>query len=103
MRRWDEGASHVPLLVGLSAWALLPVSILLPLYLRSIGKEGGGRARLSQGCVTWESKTRSHDDSRRDRGLNSGSPRSNVKGVSSRMEMVSMGIIFLSYLTAKRC
>ena len=63
-------------------------------------KDQEGSRGVGSGCsrdVTQELKTGSHCDSRKERGLESRSPHSNVKGVSFGTRIISMGIIFISY------
>lgn len=55
------------------------------------------------GDVAQESKIGSHCGSRRDRNLGTRLPHSNMKGISSRTRIMSMGITFISYLVAERC
>lgn len=52
--------------------------------------------------VTGELKTGAHCDSRRDRGWGSRSPHSNGKGVTFGTGITPVGIIFISYLIAKK-
>ena len=69
-------------------------------------KDREGRRGVGPGYprdVTQELKIGSHCNSRRDRGSESRSPDSNVKGVSFGTGIMSMGIIHISYLIAEKC
>lgn len=63
-------------------------------------KDQEGRRREGSGYprdVTQELKIGSHWDSREERGSESRSPHSKVKGVSFGTGIIPMGIIFISY------